>query len=103
MCHPVNPQWTVRNSTAAYLGRIAEQGILPDDASAHVRRAAGAYRAAYRAWQEAYKLVGYAGTDGAGRITSNRVAAAQAVRRAAEHERGAIAELRQALEGSRPE
>jgi len=59
MCHPVNPQWTVRAGTARYLQAIADQQVLGSDASTHVTRAAQEYRAAYAAWQEAYGLVAY--------------------------------------------
>lgn len=99
MCHPENPQWTARNSSAVYLRRLAGQGILPADAEAHVRRASEAYRAAYRRSQEAYGLVGYAAPKGSGRIKERRLAAAAAVRKALEHERAAIAELEKALAG----
>ncbi|MGD8240676.1 MAG: hypothetical protein PVH68_19145, partial [Armatimonadota bacterium] len=98
MCHPENPQWTVRNSTAIYLERLAEKGVPSAQATEHVRRASESYRAAYRSWQGAYGLVGYAAPDGSGKVKEKRLAAADAVRRAAEHERAAIAELRLALQ-----
>jgi len=97
MCHPENPQWTVRNSSAVYLQRMADEGVLSADAAEHVRRGAELYRAAYRSWQEAYGLVGYPAPEGSGKVREKRLAAAAAVRRAAENERAAIAELRQAL------
>ena len=97
MCHPENPQWTVRNSSAVYLQRVAERGLLPDRATEHVRRASDLYRSAYRSWQEAYGLVGYAAPDGSGKVKESRLAAAAAVRGALEHEKAAIAELRHAL------
>lgn len=97
MCHPENPQWTVRNSSAIYLERLAEKGIPSAGATEHVRRASQAYRAAYRSWQEAYGLVGYAAPEGSGKVKENRLAAAAAVRRALEHEKVAIAELKEAL------
>jgi hypothetical protein len=98
MCHPENPQWTVRNSTAVYLERAAEAGLLPPAGNEHVRNAAEHYRAAYRAWQRAYGLVGYPAPEGAGKVPANRHAAANAVRDALQHEQSAIAELRHALE-----
>jgi hypothetical protein len=98
MCHPENPQWTVRNSTAVYLGRLAADRVLPTEANERVQRASEAYRAAYRKWQEAYGLVGYAAPEGSAKVKENRMAAARAVREAFEHERTAIAELERALE-----
>ena len=96
MCHPENPQWTVRNSSALYLQRTADEGVLSAGATHHVRRAAELYRAAYGSWQEAYRLVGYPAPEGSGKVREKRLAAAAAVRRAAEHEQAAITELRQA-------
>ena len=97
MCHSENPQWTVRNSSAAYLGGLAEGGTLSSQASRHVQDAAANYRAAYQRWQVAYGLVGYAAPDGSGRIRENRLAAARAVRQARKHEQSAIGELEDAL------
>jgi beta-lactamase regulating signal transducer with metallopeptidase domain len=98
MCHPENPQWTVRNSSGVYLQRVGEQELLSTEANDHVLTAASKYRDAYAAWQRAYGLVGYAAPEGSGKVPGNRAAAAAAVRAALEHEKAAIAALRTALE-----
>jgi len=98
MCHPENPQWTVRNSSAVYLSRVAEEGTFPADMTKHILRASEEYRSAYKRWQEGYRLVGHPAPDGAGKLLDSRRAAAQAVRTALDHERAAIAELRKALD-----
>ena len=97
MCHPENPQWTVRNSTAAYLQHLAEAETFPTDVTEHIRRASEKYRAAYQSWQRAYGLIGYGAPDGSGKVKEKRLAAAQAVREALEHERSAIAQIEEAL------
>ncbi len=98
MCHPENPQWTVRNSTAVYLENVAKQALLSPDATAHVRKAAAQYRSAYAAWQQAYAQIGYAAPEGSGKVKERRLAAAAAVRRAAEFEKAGIAEIAAALQ-----
>jgi hypothetical protein len=45
----------------------------------------------------AYGLVGYPAPEGSGQVSERRLAAARAVREAAERERAAIAELEKAL------
>jgi hypothetical protein len=98
MCHPENPQWTVRNSSAVYLSRVAESGICDAAATPHIRRAAREYARAYGSWRACYRLVGYCAPDGAGKVKETRLAACAEVRKALEHETAAIAALRQALD-----
>jgi hypothetical protein len=98
-CHDVNPQWTVRNSTAVYLGRVAGAAIFPAGASEHISTAAGEYRAAYEDWRELYVQLGHGAPEGAGGMPERRAAGAAAVRRALEHEKTAIAALRKVLAG----
>jgi hypothetical protein len=97
MCHPENPQWTVRNSTAVYLARVADAGICGPEATPHIRVAAEEYKQAYACWRACYRLVGYCAPDGAGKVRETRLAACAEVRKALEHETAAIAALREAL------
>ena len=97
MCHVINPQWTVRNSTAMYLGRVAEAGLIDDATSRHIAAAAGLYRAAYEAWRRTYGLLGHGVTKEQRREADRREAGAALVRDAVRQERAAIAELEKAL------
>ncbi len=104
-CHGLNPQWTVRNSTAVYLSRAA--GHFPEGVRSHILAAAKEYRAAYEAWDE---MVGHLppswakkqgwkpdAPDNAWELEENRRAGAAAVRKALRCEKAAIAQIQQAL------
>jgi hypothetical protein len=96
-CHDINPQWTVRNSTAAYLAEVAARHVFPAEAAEHISAAAREYGAAYEDWCELYEQLGHGAPEQAGRDPERRAAGAAAVRLALEHEKTAIAELRRAL------
>lgn len=97
-CHDINPQWTVRNSTAVYLTRLAAADLFPAEVNAHLLAAAEQYRAAYVDWQAFYDQLGHGALQGAGKLKDRRLAGAAAIYQALEHEEAAIAELRKALE-----
>jgi hypothetical protein len=97
-CHDINPQWTLRNSTAVYLERVAHAGLFPPGVSEEVARAAREYRAAYAATREFYDELGHGAPSNAGRTKARRLAGSSAVRRALEHERAAVSTLAEALD-----
>jgi hypothetical protein len=98
MCHWINPQWTVRNSSSVYLRGVAEASLFPGTANDCIRRASEQYRSAFLAWREARTLLeGPDAPEDAGKDPSRRAAAAAALQKAYESERAAIAELRKAL------
>jgi len=97
VCHDVNPQWTLRNSTAAYLEGAATAGLFPEDVSKHVSAASREYRAAYEAWQVLYEQLSHGAPKDAGKTKKRRAAGAAAVRKALEHEKAGIAEIEKAL------
>jgi DNA-binding HxlR family transcriptional regulator len=97
MCHDVNPQWTLRNSTSVYLRRAADAGILPADASAHIRRAAREYRAAFDQWHRAERHLGHSADEEKRRSGDTRRAGAATIRKGLEHERSALDHVRKAL------
>jgi len=104
-CHALNPQWTLRNSTSLYLSHVA--GLFPDSVSTHVLAAAKRYRAAYEAWDEMVthlppswaKEAGWKpdALENAWQIKESRHAGAKAIRKAAGHERAALAEIEKVL------
>ncbi len=96
-CHNINPQWTLRRSSGVYLERVAEAGLFPKDATAHIATAARHYRLAFSDWQEFYDLLGHHAPEGAGKMKDRREAGAAVARRWLEHEKAAIAKLEQAL------
>jgi hypothetical protein len=96
-CHGINPQWTVRNSTAVYLDDVAETKIFSEPINAHLREAAVHYRDAYDAWREFYEQLGHGAPEGAGTMKSRRLAGAAAVREALAHEKAGIATLQKVL------
>ena len=97
-CHPINPQWTVRNSTAAYLDQVAGARIFPAHIAEHITAAAREYRAAYEDWREFYNQLGHDAPGNAGKTKERRLAGAAAIRSALEHEKAGIYSLRQALD-----
>lgn len=96
-CHDINPQWTVRNSTAVYLTRLAGASVFGAEVNAHLLTATEQYRAAYANWREFYNQLGHQAPKNAGRREARRLAGAAAVRKALQHERAAIGELKVAL------
>lgn len=97
-CHPINPQWTVRNSTAVYLDQVAGSRIFPAHIAEHIAAAAREYRAAYEDWREFHNQLGHDAPGNAGKTKERRLAGAAAIRRALEHEKAGITSLRQALD-----
>jgi len=97
MCHGINPQWTVRHSTAVYLRRLAEAKTFPRKVTEHITAAAREYKAAFTAWHKTYGLLGHGATKEERRAKSRREEGARLVRQAIEHERAAIEELKKAL------
>ncbi len=97
-CHPINPQWIVRNSTAVYLENLIKKEIFRGDINNYLIPAAGKYRAAYSAWREFYNILGYSAPRTAGRTKHNRKKGAESVRKAIEHEKEALGLLSKALD-----
>ncbi len=96
-CHDINPQWTLRNSTAVYLEDVAETKIFPDPVNTLLREAGRYYRDAYAAWREFYAQLGHGAPEGAGTMKSHRLAGAAAVRKALAHEKAGITALQKVL------
>jgi RNA polymerase sigma-70 factor (ECF subfamily) len=104
-CHALNPQWTMRNSTALYLSGVA--GRFPENVRSHILAAAKGYRGAYKAWDEMTehlppswaKKAGWRpdASDNAWELEENRRAGAAAVREALRCEKAAVAEIKKAL------
>jgi len=103
-CFEVYPQWTARKCTAVYLSRVADQFKPP--VSDELRTAAKEYDAAFEAWKGLDKYLGRQEhipldqrVDQADRwsLKDNRRAGTEAIRKALEHERNAIARLERAL------
>jgi len=97
MCHDVNPQWSLRNSTSVYLMRVADAKVLPPDASAHIRRAAREYRAAFDQWHRAERHLGHSADEEKRRSSDARRAGAATMRKGLEHEKSALNHVRKAL------
>ena len=97
-CHPINGQWTVRNSTSVYFQRVAEQGLFAEDVTEHLLAAARAYRASYESWQQLYnQYLGHSVPEGKRKTKEHRLAGAAAVRQGLEREKAALAEVEHAL------
>jgi hypothetical protein len=101
-CHDVNGQWAVRNSTAAYLSRLASTDLFTPPVRDSLRTAATHYRAAYQSWKELYRLLGHRASDDSGKTPELRASGAGAVRTALEQERIGLRELSAALRDIRP-
>ena len=100
-CHPINPQWTIRNSTNVYLARILEDAVFPDEVSEHLCGAATQYRVAYDCWQAAYAIFGHGTTEEARRVPVRRAALVALVHAWLAHEAAGLDNVRRALEASR--
>jgi hypothetical protein len=96
-CHPINPQWTIRNASASYLRSIAEAQFFDASINAHLQAAAEQYWGAYTCWQAFYALLGHQAPEGSGKNPLRRDAGAAVVRAWLDHERAAIGELSAAL------
>jgi hypothetical protein len=97
-CHPINGQWTVRNSTGVYLKRVAEDGLFSAPVNAHLLAAAAEYRAAYESWRQLYNdYLGHGVPEEKRKTKEHRVAGANTVRQGLEHEQAALAEVERAL------
>jgi hypothetical protein len=97
-CHPINGQWTVRNSTGVYLQRVAEESLFSAPVNAHLLAAADAYHAAYKSWQQLYtQYLGHGVPEEKRKTREHRLAGAAAVRQGLEHEKAALAEVERAL------
>jgi hypothetical protein len=97
-CHPINPQWTIRNATGVYLKRVAETAIFADEVNAHLFAASAGYRAAFECWQAYYKLLGHRAAGAARKSPARRLAGAAIIRAWLEHESAALGDLEQAVE-----
>jgi DNA-binding transcriptional ArsR family regulator len=98
MCHDVNPQWSLRNSTSIYLHRAADAKILPLRVSIHVKEAAKKYRAAFDQWHRAERQLGHSASVEERRSVDTRRSCAATIRSGIEHERAALAQIQRALE-----
>ncbi len=97
MCHDINPQWTVRNSTAVYLRRTAEAKVFPRGATDYLMIAAAHYKAAFTSWHQTYGLLGHGATEEQRRDRSRRKAGAALIRDALGHEKEGIHSLKKVL------
>jgi hypothetical protein len=98
MCHDINGQWTLRNSTAAWLRRLVDDGCLGEAVRPDLTAAAAGYRTAYEEWTRCYELLGHGAGEAQRRDGERRRQVAAMVRRAARHERQAISHLRHVLQ-----
>ena len=96
-CHGLNPQWTIRNSTAIYLKDIAEEEVFSEAVNMHLIAAAEQYRSAFECWQAFEALLGHNTSETARKTKARRSAGAAIVYAWLEHEKAALAEVEQAL------
>jgi hypothetical protein len=101
-CHAINRQTSGRRCAAAYFADAAD--LFPEPAASAMRAAAGQYEAASGAWADYRRaLLGDGAPIGEEEVTqawsdpAKRAEAAAAIRRAAEHEAAAVAEIEKAL------
>ena len=97
-CHDINPQWTARNSTAVYLGRIAKACLFEQEVNTHLLKASMQYHAAYECWQAFYKLLGHHTEEDVRKMQARRLAGAAVARSWLAHERAALHEVEQVLQ-----
>jgi hypothetical protein len=90
-CHPINPQWTVRNATGVYLERLVDDAVFSDPVKQHLAEAATEYRAAFDCWQAAYAIFGHGTTERARCERARRAALVALVRAWLAHEEHAVA------------
>jgi len=98
-CHNVYPQMSGRPAAATYLKHVAP--LFDEPISKHIIAAAAEYEKATQAWKTFSEQLGrdIAGVkhDVAWTTESHRKAGANAVKKAAEHERAAVAEVQKAI------
>ncbi|MBN1763755.1 MAG: hypothetical protein JW860_00730 [Sedimentisphaerales bacterium] len=89
-CYNIYPQWTARILSGKYLEAKAD--LFPDAIKQQMLAAAQEYYAAHQAWQQWESHLGRAGKgpDNGWRTTEHRLAGAQAVYKALEHEKKAV-------------
>jgi len=92
-CHDINPQWPIRNSTSVYLRRLAEGDVFPGRLDRYLIKASKEYKASYIYWKQFYNHLSYGGAEGWGKIAEHRIAGAEGLRKALEHEKSALAIL----------
>ena len=97
-CHPINPQWTIRNATGVYFDRVVEAGLFSAEVNVHLLIAAQEYRVIFENWREFYKLLGHHAPEGAGKIKERRQAGAAIAQEWLAHENKAVASLKEALD-----
>jgi len=97
-CHPINPQWTVRNCTGVYLDRVVADAIYSDAVKTHLSAAAVHYHAAYDCWKAFYALLGHDVPEEMRGMPARRRAAAAVVEAWGTHEETALAEIAAALD-----
>ena len=97
MCHDVNPQWSLRNSTSVYLQRAADAGIFPARIAMHIREAAKSYRAAFDQWHRAERLLGHSASEKERRSKDTRHDCAAMIRSGLEHEKSALNQIKKGL------
>jgi hypothetical protein len=97
-CHDINPQWPIRNSSAVYLKRVADAKVFSEELNTYLLKAADEYRNAYIYWKQFYNHLSYGGGEGWGKIAEHRLAGTEGIRKALEHEKLALAELKAFLE-----
>lgn len=98
LCHAINPQWTIRHSTAVYLERLAAREAFTPEVRELLRAAAEHYRKVFAAWRESHELLGHKAPEEAGQTRERRELGAALVRLWLQEETQAIIDLRQALE-----
>ncbi|MBT3269949.1 hypothetical protein HN371_22570 [Candidatus Poribacteria bacterium] len=98
-CHGINPLWCHRNSSAAYLRRVADEDVFAEATDERLTTAANEFRAAYLYWKQFGLHLTHGGSEGAGTSKEHREEGASALRKALAHEKAALAAAAQALEG----
>jgi len=98
-CYAIYPQWTARECTGRYLDQAAK--LFDTAAGKHIRSAAGSFHAVYGAWKTWEEHLGrsekFGEYDERWADPKHRRAGNEAVLSALEHERAAIAFVKQAL------
>jgi len=94
-CHDSNPQWTARQLTLQYLQTCVP--LFEEEVAGLIRAAVKDYQRAHGAWLEWDQQLGTHSPRRAWAKEPRRLAGAEAVRRAAQHERDGIEKIRQAL------
>ena len=97
-CHDINPQWHIRNSSSVYLKRVSEAKVFPEKVNVHILKAADEYKNAYVYWKQFYNHLSYGGGEGWGKIAEHRIAGADGISKALEHEKLALAEFKTILD-----